>query len=133
MVTMLIATNAISELSHPTPRIGDIVSFAVPPGKPVEGEARLTVLRPGQLGCILDLNIMRNSGGSIVVEGEVGSSPGRFQAHWAGVRTAADIGNCGASADLILDNSDLDILASAAGGYLVGAVRKVALVTEPAI
>jgi hypothetical protein len=113
--SLLVATDAITESAHPEPRLGDIVSFS--PGQQVEGSTRLTVLKFDRLTCVLDLDTLRRSGGSVVVESEINQSPGHFQAHWAGVRSAADVGNCGASADLILDTRELEILASAAGGY----------------
>jgi hypothetical protein len=133
MVTLLVATHAITELTKPAPRIGDIISFLIAPGQPVEGGPRLTVLKSDRLACILDLDTLRHSGGSVVVESEVIQSPGHFRAHWAGVRTASDAGNCGASADLMLDTRELDILTSAAGGYGAGAIRTLALVGEVGI
>ncbi len=60
---------------------------------------------------------LRQSGGSLIVEGQVSEAVERYEVHWAGQRTAADTGNCGKSADLILDGQQLDILATGAGGY----------------
>jgi hypothetical protein len=115
MVTLLIAMTAITDFGHPTPHIGDIVSFIASSGQPVDGGVLLTVQRPDQFFCELDMNILRNSGGSVVVEKEVYRAPGSFNVHWAGARTAAGSGNCGTHAELILDTHQLDLLAAAAG------------------
>ena len=65
----------------------------------------------------LDLNVLQRSGGSLVVESQMIEAKGSFKVHWAGQRTAADSGNCGSNADLILSKRELRVLASAAGGY----------------
>jgi hypothetical protein len=130
MVTMLIAMNAITELSHSRPRIGDIVAFTATQEEPVEGDTRMGARRPDQFGCALDLNTLRHSGGSLFVEGELPRAPGSFRVHWGGERTSTDTGNCGANADLILEAHELDILASVAGGYGVGPNRTLVLVNE---
>jgi hypothetical protein len=130
MVTVLIAMNAITELSHSRPRIGDIVAFTANPNQPVDGGRILTAHRPEQFGCALDLNTLRHSGGSLLVEGERPWTPGNFSVHWGGERTSTDSGNCGADADLILEAHELDILAAAAGGYGVGRKQAVELVDE---
>jgi hypothetical protein len=130
MVTMFIAMNALSELYHSRPRIGDIVAFTATPNQPVDGGTVLTAGRPGQFGCALDLNTLKHSGGSLLVEGERPWTPGNFSVHWGGERTSTDSGNCGANADLILEAHELDILASVAGGYGVGPNRAVVWVNE---
>jgi hypothetical protein len=130
MVTLLVAMNAIMAFNHTTPRIGDIVTFIASPQQPTDGGARVAAHRPDQFGCALDLNTLRHSGGSVVVESEVTRAPGSFRVHWAGERTTADTGNCGANADLILNTHELDILASAAGGYDVGPKRTLAFISE---
>jgi hypothetical protein len=53
--------------------------------------------------------------------------------HWAGERTAADTGNCGNNADLILDERELDILALGAGGYGAERTRLPVAVMETGI
>ncbi len=53
------------------PEVGDILVFA--PGDP-PGDAstiRIAVHRPGQTGCVLDLDTIRQTGGSLVVEARV--------------------------------------------------------------
>jgi hypothetical protein len=129
MITVLVAMNVIAQFGQPAPRIGDMVAFTASPEQSVEAGTRLIAQRPDQSGCTLDLNMLRHSGGSIIVESEVTRTPGGFRVHWAGEHTSTD-DNCGASADLILDTHDLDILASAAGGYGVGRNRTSVGVSE---
>jgi hypothetical protein len=133
MVTLLVAMNAITQFSHATPRIGDMVSFIASPQQQADGGTRVAAHRPDQFGCALDLNTLRHSGGSVVVESEINLAPGSFRVHWAGERTTAGTGNCGANADLILNTHELDILASAAGGYGAGPARTLAFISEGGI
>ena len=114
-------SDAISELAHPAAHLGDIIAFTASSGEPAPESARLMVHRQDRFGCVLDLNFLRRSGGSLIVEGQ--SDTGKsFRVHWAGKRTTADTASCGEQADLIVDSGDLDRLALAAGGY--GAGRK---------
>jgi hypothetical protein len=128
-VAVLMALNAIVDLAHATPHIGDIVSFSASNQQPGGDAARLIVHRQNQFGCVLDLNILRQSGGSLIVESEIAESAGSFLVHWAGERTTADTGNCGDNADLILNARDLDILALSAGGYGVDSDRRLVFTT----
>jgi hypothetical protein len=114
------AMNAVAAMMHKAPRIGDIVSFTPSADRPVEPGTRLIVHRPDQFGCVLDLRVLRHSGGSLVVEGQATDAAGSFRVHWAGARTSADTANCGNNADLILERQELDILALGAGGYGAG-------------
>jgi hypothetical protein len=124
MIAALAAVNAIAAMAGLTPNIGDIVSYAPSRDDPrVADGARLIVHRMGQFGCVLDLDILRRSGGSLVVEAQLVDAPGKFRVHWAGERTSADAGNCGEQADLILDRRMLDLLALSAAGYGVGQKR----------
>jgi hypothetical protein len=120
----LTAAHAIVKMTYLTTYIGDIVSFVPAANPPVEDGVRLIVHRRDQFGCILDLDILRQSVGSLIVESQASEAVGRFQVHWAGERTAADTGNCGKSADLILDGQQLDILATGAGGYGSGESKR---------
>jgi hypothetical protein len=125
----LTAANAITDLVHVTPRVGDIVAFAPATDLSAGDDVRLIAHRQNQFDCALDLNTLRQSGGSLVIESQIAETAGMFRAHWAGEHTTADIDNCGSSADLILDASDLDRLAISAGGYGVGAKRKLVFTT----
>jgi hypothetical protein len=113
--------SAITELTHPTAHLGDIVAFTASKVETATEDAHLIVHRQNRFGCVLDLNVLRRSGGSLMVESQFG--PGHsFRVHWAGARTTNDTADCGRQADLIVASGDLDILALAAGGY--GADRK---------
>lgn len=121
LLTVCIAVNAVAGLASATPRVGDIVAFIPSPIEPMDGDIRLLVRRLDQFGCVLDLGVLRQSGGSLVVETKIGGNDaGGFGVHWAGPRTSADSSNCGSDADLIVDHRDLDILAVAADGYGMG-------------
>jgi hypothetical protein len=106
-----------------SPSVGDIVSFTNLPAPSVEEATRLLVHREDQFGCVLDLSVLRQSGGSFVVESEVAGAPDSFRVHWAGTRTTAGAASCGSDADLILQRRDLDRMALAVGGYGVGSKR----------
>ena len=60
---------------------------------------RLLVRRQDQFGCVLDLNVLRQSGGSLIVEIRPGNGASDFRVHWAGARTSDDPGNCGNDTD----------------------------------
>jgi hypothetical protein len=120
IIVALTAVHAIAAMAHIRPHIGDIVAFTASVDTPTEDGTRLIVHRPNQFGCILDLSVLRQSGGSLVVESQVADTSGSFRVHWAGQRTSADTANCGTHADLVLDGQELDILALSAGGYGAG-------------
>ncbi len=132
-IVALTAVHAIAAMANIRPHIGDIVSFTAAGNQPVEDGTRLIVHRPHQLGCVLDLGILRRSGGSFVVESQAAETLGNFRVHWAGERTSADTANCGPSTDLILDGQELDILALSAGGYGAGTKRLPMLVDRSGV
>ena len=123
MIIALTAVNAIAGMAQKSPRIGDIIAFSASADQPTDGLTRLVVHRPGQFGCALDLGTLHQSGGSLVVEGQLMEAAGSFRVHWAGERTSADTNNCGDHADLIMDGRELDIIALSAGGYGAGQKR----------
>jgi hypothetical protein len=99
------------------PRVGDVIAFDPAHHSSFDSAARLTVRRPSQGSCVLDLAIIQRSGGSLVLE-ERGIGPDRlFRAHWAGPRTNEGADNCGTAADLVLAMTDINALAMAAGGF----------------
>jgi len=104
------------------PGVGDMIVFA--PSRSDGDTWKLEVTttdiagRDRQAGtCVLDPNEMSAASGSLVIEAREDVSPPRFQLHWAGQRTAKGAGDCGASADVVLDRFDLQRLANAAGGF----------------
>ena len=73
-------------------------------------------IAPDSMACILDVQTMQKSGGSLVVE-STQSVPSRiFQVHWAGARTSNNRDDCGGSADLLLNSYQISALIFAAGG-----------------
>jgi hypothetical protein len=120
VLALALILTGIVRVAHGSPHVGDIVAF-VPSMTAHAGKGtRLLVHRQDQFGCVLDLNVLRQSGGSLIVETQFGAGASGFRVHWAGVRTSEDPGNCGSDADLIVDHSDLDRLSLSAGGYGVG-------------
>jgi hypothetical protein len=118
LLTAAGAVNMVAMLARSGPRVGDIIAFdRQHQTAALESEARLLVHRPDQYACVLDLNTMRQGGGSMVVEARMPGETRAFHLHWAGGRTSQDTADCGQTADLILDHRDMDILALAAGGY----------------
>jgi hypothetical protein len=117
VVTAALALNILARLAQTTPHVGDIVAFPASTIRSYDDGTRLLVHRQDQFGCVLDLNVLRRSGGSLVLETRFGGEISSFRAHWAGARTSDDPGNCGSDAELVLDRLDLDALALAARGY----------------
>jgi hypothetical protein len=111
------AVSLIATAGVVTPEVGDMIVFTQDKAPASEAGARIAVHRPDQFGCILDLDTMHKSGGSLIVEARLAQPAPSFRLHWAGKRTSADSGDCGTSADMILGQSDLDGLARAAGGH----------------
>ena len=120
MTVILTAIDAFNGLKQATPHVGDIVSFSASSVTSAEDATRLTVCRSGQSGCVLAVNVLRQSGGSLVVESQIADAADSFRVHWAGARTTADSDDCGDRADLVLEGRELDILATVAGGYGAG-------------
>jgi|GEM_PF-3442544 len=118
-ITTVAVMNAII---HPTAHLGDIVAFTTAGTETGTADVRLLVHRQDRFGCVLDINVMRRSGGSLIVESQVGSGR-NFRVHWAGARTTDDTASCGEQADLIVGSGDLDTLARAAGGSRAGRTR----------
>ncbi len=109
------------------PKVGDIVSF-----DPVESfsrdmKARIEVAsadaRHGA-GCVLDVRAMHANGGSLIVEARQPRARHGFRVHWAGRHSSDGGADCGSSAELLLDQDDLEILAMAAGGFGVTATKR---------
>jgi hypothetical protein len=119
--TLLAVVSGITGIVHQAvelgPRVGDLVAFDPAHQAPFESAVRLTASRLRQRTCVLDIATMQRSGGSLVLERR-GSEPDRlYGAHWSGLRTSDDAQDCGAEADLVLSRSDVDTLATAAGGF----------------
>jgi hypothetical protein len=100
------------------PKLGDIISF--PPGRvPSISTASIKVSptnTPSQGTCVLDVQVMQRSGGSLVVEATRRKPGHAFQVHWAGLRTSQGEDDCGSSADFLLNKVQVAALIFAAGG-----------------
>lgn len=123
LLAAAVGATVVSMLGSRNPSVGDIIAFRASNIAAVEEGTRLAVHRPDHFDCVIDLGVVRQSGGSMVVETRIAGEGSDFRVHWAGVRTSADTGNCGSDADLIIDHQDLGVLALSAGGYGVGPKR----------
>lgn len=99
------------------PDVGDMLAFR--PGHVTPGLAPSTMLvqRDGQPACRIDLDTLRQLGGSMVIESRTPGPPRLYHAHWAGRHSSGDPQDCGPSAELQLTDEQMEILAMAAGGY----------------
>ena len=111
-----VAGNVAGTYVHNAPLVGHIVAFQESATVGSDADTSLAVHRQDRSDCVIDLNVIRRFGGSLVVETQIGDT-GMFRVHWAGPRTSNDSGDCGSDADLMVDRHELDILASSAGGY----------------
>jgi hypothetical protein len=103
------------------PAVGDIVQFEPQGYLPLDIHTKIEATRADASGCVLDLESIHQHGGSLVVEQRYpGDGNARYRVHWAGERSADGTANCGGDADLVLDDTNLDLLAMAAGGWGVG-------------
>ena len=120
LLAAAVAVNAVVALACAAPQVGDIVAF-VPSATMASGDdTRLVAHRRGRADCILDVGVLRRSGGSLVVDAQLFGAGEDFRVHWAGPRTSDDPRNCGGDVDLIVGQQELNILALAAGGWGVG-------------
>jgi hypothetical protein len=103
------------------PAVGDIVQFDSQGYLPLDARTKIEATRADASRCVLELESIRGHGGSLIVEQRYpGDGDTRYRVHWAGDRSAEDAANCGGDADLTLDDTNLDLLAMAAGGWGVG-------------
>jgi hypothetical protein len=103
------------------PAVGDIVRFDPQGYLPVDIHTQVTAARADTSGCVLDLEAIHRNGGSLIVEQRYpGSGSARYQVHWAGPRSSEGASDCGHDADLMLDDTNLELLAMAAGGWGIG-------------
>lgn len=122
------AATSLAAVSLGSASVGDMIVFKPGGGADAEQEPLIAVHRPGQFGCVLDLNTLRRSGGSLVIEARMPTENRAYRLHWAGERTAVDASDCGPSADVIIDRRDLSALAAAAGGFGIARGRATAYV-----
>jgi hypothetical protein len=120
IVTLLAVVSGVASLARQVaqlgPDVGDIVTFKPDQTSRSDSNARLTAGRPRQTNCVLDVSVMKRSGGSLVVEQRGAVTDQFYHAHWAGQRTTEDATDCGSEADLVLSRADMTALALAAVG-----------------
>jgi hypothetical protein len=101
------AVTAVSAWRQATaPHIGDLIAFNAT-GVPMRGK-QIDVRTRSHDHCILDLGVLRGSGGSFSIEAARDAE--RFDVHWAGRHTTGGAGDCGASAELVLSAQQLRLL-----------------------
>lgn len=111
------------------PRVGDVVSFTADPGTATDLYGLLDVVRTDLSPCRLDMTTMRRLGGSVIVEERQPGPPRIYRVHWSGTHSSRDL-DCGASADLLLQDAAIETLAVAAGGFRVEHRRLIAASTS---
>ena len=108
------------------PKVGDIISFDSQASFPRDMTARIDVTKAGVAhgaGCVLDVTTMHAAGGSLVIEARQPHGQPDYRVHWAGRHSSNDAADCGSSADLLLNQDNIQILALAAGGFGVAATK----------
>jgi hypothetical protein len=118
-----LAVGLASASGRTLPAVGDIIVFKPGEASPDDRDLRIAVYRPGQYGCVLSLGTLQRTGGSLIVEARLAHPALAFRLHWAGARTSTDGGDCGGSADMIVQPEDLESLVREADGYGIGSWR----------
>jgi hypothetical protein len=117
LAMILIVCASLRLVDELGPQTGDMITFVPAQNGVVTADARLTVARVGQSPvafCTLDPGVMRQSGGSVVVEAVASNATRRYRVHWAGLRTSDTAADCGQAADLLLTPNDIAVLLFAA-------------------
>jgi hypothetical protein len=115
---VILAAGLIQLTDSLAPKIGDIISFPASRTSPIT-TASITADPAGvspRQPCVLDVEVMRRFGGSVLIEAVQTKPDHRFRVHWAGARTSNSSTDCGGSADLFLTNAQVAALIFAAGG-----------------
>jgi hypothetical protein len=100
------------------PTVGDILQFDPQGFLPLDLRTRVAAERTDASGCMLDVEAIHRAGGSLVVEQRYpGNGNLRYRVHLAGRGNVGSSSECGREADLTLDDTNLELLAMAAGGW----------------
>jgi hypothetical protein len=118
MACILLMAGLLQLADGRAPETGDIIDFPATrtPSLSTTSFAAKRAIAAGSMSCILDVQTMQRSGGSLVVETSKFNPSRIFQVHWAGPRTSSDHDDCGSSADLLLNGNQIAALVFAAGG-----------------
>jgi len=99
------------------PQAGDIIIFVPARTGVAASQASLTVMRAGPSPasfCTLRPGVMRQSGGSMIVEAVADDATQRYRVHWVGGHTSQTGNDCGSTADLLLTPGEVAVLTFAA-------------------
>ena len=107
------------------PAVGDVVAFDANFGVPEYLPTQLSVVRADGSPCQLDLNVMQQVHGSLMVDSATGDSPHAYRLHWAGTHSSLGAGDCGAAADIVASDRVMATLLVASGGVGVGPDKRV--------
>jgi hypothetical protein len=117
-IIVTLAINLVRLADEPRPRTGDILIFT--PAKQswleVEPVEVMTISEGSPRSCILDPQVMKQFGGSLLVESTRLHPALSFRVHWMGSHTSDKATDCGSAVDLRLDDHDLDAMSLSAGG-----------------
>lgn len=113
ITTALALMLGLGDLPARAPNLGDILAFHPSLDNVAEPGIRLLVHRDSGFGCVLDLGVLRQQGGSLVVVSRPSAGGGDYHLHWAGTRTSGDGADCGSDARLIVDGRDVRTLVAA--------------------
>ena len=98
-------------------RTGDIIRL-VPTNRAVsDSDGRIPAIIVGDgvdRVCMLDLDAMEVSGGSLVIDATQFDPVLSYRVHWAGVRTSKDASDCGPAAELRVSSDVITALSLAA-------------------
>jgi len=118
-------TALVQQVQGLGPSVGDIVAFDAGRPAPAELQQNVRALiddRP----CVLALQTLVGSGGSIVVEAVDPNSPAPYRIHLAGGPVGSDHTACAANGSLLVSQDALLTLATAAGGIGTGETKQLA-------
>jgi hypothetical protein len=117
-IIVILAINLAQLANQPRPRTGDLLIFT--PAKhswlEVEPVEVATIGKASPRSCILDPQVMKQFGGSLLVESTQLHPRLSFRVHWSGSHTSDQATDCGSAVDLRLDDHDLDAMSLSAGG-----------------
>ena len=129
LLTVTTGLAAMMELEQFGPAVGGVIVFRPDTTATERWSVSATVAEPMRAGlpdddvgrrCVLSPSVMAVHGGSLVIEARRMSRPPVFRVHWSGGRTDGGPDDCGTSADLVLERTELMRLANVAGGFSSG-------------
>jgi hypothetical protein len=129
LLTVTTGLAAMVELEQYGPSVGGIIVFRPDTAATERWSVTAVVVEPAHPGvpaesngrhCVLSPGVMAVRGGSLVVEARRLSRPPVYRVHWAGGQTDGAPGDCGNTADLVLERTELMRLANVAGGFSSG-------------